>query len=194
MDEVCYFNAQAWGGISSHDAKADPQGKILNGRWVLANKGDLSSPDCKARYVACEINQVDDMSFFAATPPLEAKRLLMSQWAKELRRDGQRLQLHFSDAKNAYFSGKPHRSLYPRLPKELGLGPTVLGTMVRCCYGTRDAGAIWEAFYVDSIVSLGFKQCRASPCVFWHPVWKVSVVVHGDDLTALGTPTCLDKH
>ena len=74
---------------------------MLNGRWVLCNKGDLLAPDCRARFVACEVNVGDDLSFFAATPPLEAKRLLLSQWATQRTRKGKRLQLHFADAKKA---------------------------------------------------------------------------------------------
>ena len=118
----------------------------------------------------------------------------MSTWATGRRRGNERLQRHVADAKQAYVNGKQTRSLYLRLPKELGLGPGILGKLVRCCYGTRDAGAIWEAFYVDSLVSLGFKQGNASPCCLWHPDWRVAVVVHGDDLTALGTPSSLDKY
>ena len=70
-----------------------------------------------------------------------------------------------------------------------------MGLLTNCCYGTRNAGTIWEAvFYGDSLVSLGFLQGKASPCVFWHPTWLVSVVVHGDDFTALGTDDSLDLY
>lgn len=127
MDELAYFNARVWEGLAAHDARADPKGKVLNGRWVLANKSDLASHDCTARCMACEINRFEDLSFFAATPHPGATHLLMSQWALERRRDGQRLQLQFADAKQAYFNGKPHRSVHNRLSKELGLGPNVLG-------------------------------------------------------------------
>ena len=64
VDERVYFNAHVWEGVTSEQAKADPDGTVLNGRWVFANKGDLANPDCRARYVACEINQFDDRSFF----------------------------------------------------------------------------------------------------------------------------------
>ena len=89
--------------MSAEEATADENGKILNGRWVLANKGDLASPDCRARYVACEIHTYEDSSFFAATPPLEAKRLLISQLATERFRNGKKLKLHFSDARKGLF-------------------------------------------------------------------------------------------
>ena len=41
---------------------------------------------------------------------------------------------------------------------------------------------------------MGFIQGGASPCCFQHPEWKVSVVVHGDDFTALGTAHGLDLY
>ena len=83
VDELDYFNTTVWEGVTLDEARRDPEGKILNGRFVTSNKGDLRKPECRDRYVACETNTHDDVSFFAATPPLEAKRLLRSQWATE---------------------------------------------------------------------------------------------------------------
>ena len=195
-DELQCFNSHVWEGVPLEEAKRDHGAKILNSRWVTSNKGDLASRDCRARFVACEVNTCaeEDANFFAATPPLEAKRLLLSEWATKRQRNGNVLQLHFSDAKKAYFNGVPTRRLYIRLPKEMCLGPNVVGRLLRCCYGTRDAGAIWEQYYADSLISIGFQQGRASPCCFWHPLWEISLVIHGDDLTALGTPESLDVY
>ena len=61
-------------------------------------------------------------------------------------------------------------------------------------YGTRDAGSIWEDVYTETLVAMGFVQGKASSCCFWHPTWQIRVVVHGDDLTALGTPSSLDLY
>ena len=60
--------------------------------------------------------------------------------------------------------------------------------------GTRDAGAIWESCYSDALVQMGFTAGAASPCCFYHAAWGVSVVVHGDDFTALGTANALDGY
>ena len=98
------------------------------------------------------------------------------------------------DARKAYVYGVPERTIYVRLPYELELGKNVVGKLVRCMYGTRDAGAIWESCYTKCLVDLGFVQGAASPCCFTHPEWKVSVVVHGDDFTALGSPDVRFKH
>ena len=79
VDELEYVNAEVWGGVDIAEARADKKGKILAGRFVTSNQGDLANPECRARYVACEIHTYDVTAFFAATPPLEAKRILCSQ-------------------------------------------------------------------------------------------------------------------
>ena len=80
------------------------------------------------------------------------------------------------------------------MPLELGLPRDVVGKFDRCMYGTRDAGASWESCYVDCLVGMGLVQGLGYPCCFEHPQWKVSVVVHGDDFSALGTDEALDKY
>ena len=61
-------------------------------------------------------------------------------------------------------------------------------------FGKRDAGAIGESCYVDCLVGMGFSQGKGSPRFFENPEWRVSVVVHGADFTALGTDQALDKY
>ena len=39
--------------------------------------------------------------------------------------------------------------IFVRAPKELGLPPGTVGKLVRCAYGTRDAGALWEEHYAN---------------------------------------------
>ena len=102
--------------------------------------------------------------------------------------------MSFVDVKTAYFYGIPERDLYVRLPPELGISKKWVAKLVRCMYGTRDAGAIWESCYTSCLTNMGFKQGAASPCCFIHAEWGVSVVVHGDDFTALGTSDALDRY
>ena len=61
-------------------------------------------------------------------------------------------------------------------------------------YGTRDAGALWEATYTSVLLEAGFVQGSSNPCCFHHPEWNLSLVVHGDDFTCLGTAESLDKY
>ena len=64
--------------------------------------------------------------------------------------------------------------------------------MNKALYGTRDAAQNWENEYREFLISEGFKAGISTPCVFWHPVRNVRVVVHGDDFTALGVRAQLD--
>eukprot|EP00969_Alexandrium_andersonii_P335002 14805068-Alexandrium_andersonii.AAC.1 len=59
-------------------------------------------------------------------------------------------------------------------------------------YGTRDAAQNWEECYRGVRRDMGFTQGRAPTCVFFHKAWKVWVVIHGDDFTALGSDEALD--
>ena len=73
-------------------------------------------------------------------------------------------QVALLDARKAYVNAKPVRNLYVRLPYELGLGKGVVGKLVRCMYGTRDAGALWEWTYTQTLLKMGFAQGKSNPC------------------------------
>ena len=62
-----------------------------------------------------------------------------------------------------------------------------MAKQVRCVYGTRDAGAMWEDTYSGALEDMGSTAGAASPC-FHHPERDTSVVVHGGDFTGI----CLD--
>ena len=67
-----------------------------------------------------------------------------------------------------------------------------MGRQVRCVYGTRDAGAIWEDCYRDCLEDMGFSNGVSSPCCFFHNERDLACVVHGDDFTCLGSDTNLN--
>ena len=138
-EEIQYFNDRVWVAMPIEEALADPEAKLSSCRWVVCNKNDASDPDVRARLVAQEVGSHADMSYFAATPPLESKRMLLSQWATGRRRGNANLKLSFVDVKKAYFNGKPSRKIFIRPPPELGLPKNTVCKLQRCMYGTRDA-------------------------------------------------------
>ena len=146
-----------WEIATTDVIKDRPQSKLIGGRWVLCNKGDIEKQKIKARWVATEVNTGNDVTFYAATPPLEAKRLLFSNYAHQRRRRGPQLQISLCDITKAYFNAKPSRYLFVRLPKEMGLPSNHVGHLLRCCYGTRDAGSLWEELYTSALIAMGFR-------------------------------------
>eukprot|EP00969_Alexandrium_andersonii_P098627 4352988-Alexandrium_andersonii.AAC.1 len=53
----------------------------MGGRWVDHNKGEFLNPSVRSRYVAKDIAFWKGDAMFAATPPLGALRVLLSNLA-----------------------------------------------------------------------------------------------------------------
>ena len=89
-------------------------------RWIDVNKGSDESPDYKSRLVAQEIKTDKSQELFAATPPLEAKKMLFSLAVTEGIGFGKgwSSKLDFIDISRAYVHAKARRSLYVKLPPE----------------------------------------------------------------------------
>ena len=96
-------------------ALASGNGKVIQGRWIDVNKGSSETPDYRSRYVGKEFNrgQVATPDLFAATPPLEALKLLVSTCATE---KGRGTHLMLSDVKRTHFHAPATRELYVELP------------------------------------------------------------------------------
>ena len=75
----------------------------------------------------------------------------------------------------------------------MGLSPDLVARQVRRVYGTRDAGKLWEDTYTQDMNKCWVDYWIGQPLVFfYHKVRDITVVVHGDDFTALGTDSDLD--
>ena len=81
--------------------------------------------------------------------------------------DGRRLGIAFVDVNTAYFHDVPRRNLHLFLPTELGLGKNATEHLLKCVYGTRDAGQIWEDVCAHALVKMGFRRGVADPCYFF---------------------------
>ena len=161
-------------------------------KWVDVNKGDDEKPEYRCRFVAKEIRRKNDESIFAATPPLEGKKILCSLAVSGTKGSADPLKLLFIDVKRAYFYAKSTRPVFVQLPDE-DPGDGMCGRLQRSMYGTRDAASNWEAEYTKGLMKDGFVPGVASPCAFYHPELDVQCVVHGDDFTFLGTNSSLDE-
>ena len=86
--------------------------KVIGVRWIDINKGDHENPDYRSRLVAKYFKGDDRPDLFAATPPLEALKLLISIAASN-----PGLHIMINDVKRAYFHAAVKRLVYIELPK-----------------------------------------------------------------------------
>jgi hypothetical protein len=159
----------------------------IGSKWVDVNKGDEAQPLIRSRFVVKEIATYKSDDFFAATPPLEAFRLLLSLAAS----DQDDTKIEVLDARKAHLHAFADRTVFTQLPPEEA-APGWCARLVRCLYGTRDAPKRWEAFLAEQLVALGFAKGLASPCCFYHEQLRVRCIVHGDDFVLSGSATALD--
>jgi len=187
-DEVdCMNEWDVWDIVDERECWNKTGKGPISGRWVDHNKGDTEKPNIRSRYVAQEVARWKDATMFAATPPLEAIRALLSNIA---RKKGRKLLL--IDVRKAYLHADVGREIYVRLPKEMGCAGKV-GRLKKCLYGTRDAAMQWEALCTRKLCSMGFQKGKASACCFYNPALDVRCVVHGDDFTFEGNDGGLNK-
>jgi hypothetical protein len=160
----------------------------IGSKWVDVNKGDAAKPLIRSRFVVKEIATYKTDEFFAATPPLESFRLLLSLAAS----DPHETKIEVLDARKAHLHAFAARTVFTQLPPEEA-APGYCARLVRCLYGTRDAPKRWEAYLAEQLVALGFAKGLASPCCFYHARLGVRCIVHGDDFVLSGTAGALDE-
>ncbi len=169
--------------------------KVITCKWIDQNKGDEANPNLRARLVGRELAKDKREDLFAATPPLESLKMILSIAASHQLddREDERYIVMSNDVKRAYFYAPATRPIYIQIPvedREPGDEDRV-GVLNLSLYGTRDAAMNWAARYTDLLRSLGFHVGKASPCNFVHEERGISLTVHGDDFTSTGKPAHL---
>ena len=102
QEEMRFFEKRKAYTRCKRDRVAAEEGKLIDVRWIDVNKGDEEHPNYWSRLVGREFNTYKDDSLYAATPPLEALRAIVSQAATNTRR-GERQELMVNDISRAYF-------------------------------------------------------------------------------------------
>ena len=178
-EELKYFKSKnVWREVPRSRAAGK---RVVGTRWVCSNKGDEENPEVRCRLVCQEVKTYQSEEFFAATPPVESLRLIMSMAAED-----PEFEVTLVDISRAYFNASIEREVFVELPPEAGRGKDVVGLLVKCMYGTRDAAQGWEGTYRTALESMSFRRGRASPCVFHHATRRLYLTVHGDDFFATG--------
>ena len=110
------------------------------------------------------------LEWFAATPPLEAKKALLS--VAVIERIGYKqgdwysgMTLDFIDISRAFFQAEPIREVYVELPAE-DSAVGMCGKLEKSMYRTRDAAQNLGYACTQFMVDEGLKWGPSSPCVF----------------------------
>ena len=160
----------------------------ISSRWIDINKGDEERTQYRSRLVIQEIRESHIEAIFAATPPLESVRFLLSLQRTGCERDlkGRRKKVMFIDIRRAHWCAKIFRLVYVKLPDEAGLPDGMCGGLNKAMYGCRDAAACWELEITDFFTCCGFAPGLGSPVLFVNQTRDLKVSIHGDDITVLG--------
>ena len=161
---------------------------IVPTRWIDINKGDCDNPNYRSRLVAKEFRTGDQDGIFAATPPLEALRLLISEAATQESDACPENVIMINDVARAFFEAPARRAVCIELPAEAAKDTQddMVGFLQKSLYGTRDAAANFQEEVRLVMEKAGFKQSAYSPSVYFHPQRNIMTLVHGDDFITVG--------
>ena len=141
--------------------------------------------------MAKEFNTGPCPELYAATPPSECLRILLSKTASGR---GGSIGLMYADVSRAYFYARAVRPVYVKLPEE-DTGPNdsgKCGKLMMSMHGTRDAALNWALEYGETLRAAGYDQGKSNPCLFYNKDKDVAIMVHGDDFVAVGPDQHLD--
>ena len=98
------------------------------------------------------------------------------------------MKIALVDVSRAHFYAPSVRPVFVQLLEEdpESQNPGVCGRLDRTMYGTLDAAEQWSLHYSKVLLQAGFRQGKASPCHFYHSLYQVRILVHGDDFVIVG--------
>ena len=161
--------------------------KVIKTRWINISKGDEQSPDLSSRLVGKEFAHSIDPGLYAATPQVEAMRVILSR-AATTQEGHKRKVVMTKDVRMAYPNASVTREVYVEIPAE-DKSPEdgdVVGRFNLCLYGTRGAAHRWQKNVSAHLEAIGFCRGIAHPAVFYHEGKDVATPVHGDAFMSSG--------
>ena len=133
--------------------------RVISTTWVDVNKGGPErAQNYRARLVGRELKLDSRLDFFAASPPLEAIRIICSLCANN-QYGQQPHRIMTLDVKRAYFYARSRRPVYIEIPIEdfEPGGEHMVGRLNLSLYGTRDAAQNWTREYTEFLGKYWFQ-------------------------------------
>ncbi len=154
-------------------------------RWVDINKGDRKSPLYRSRLVAKQFKKFKDDDLYAATPPIESFRIVISSATTGNVENA----IMVNDVSRAYMYADCEEDIYVELCDEdcdENDEEPMCGKLEKAMYGTRPAAKMWQKEGTKTLEDAGFEAGKSSPCIFYHKRRDIMVFLHGDDFVSSG--------
>ena len=170
-----------WGPANIY--RQTPDAILVSTTWVETVNAE---GETKSRLCAREFNNSKGEDLYAATLPLLATRLMLSQCAT--RKSGWPMkQLMSIDVKRAFLHGETKRAIFVKLLPEVCAPVRMIWELKKTMYVTRDALQVWRREVHKMLIARDFKNSKASPCFYYHEARDMNVITHVDDFLRAGT-------
>jgi hypothetical protein len=155
------------GAMWVHDIKYNDKGGVYKFKARLVARGDRQIPG------------TDFGDTFAATAQMRTVRLLVVLGLIF------KADLTHCDISNAFTNGELEEELYMRSPPGYPGAQGMMLRLLKSLYGLRQASRIWQETLTAALLDIGFRQCEADTCLFYHPTKLCFISIHVDDLLIL---------
>ncbi|GMF66379.1 unnamed protein product [Phytophthora lilii] len=160
-----------------------PQGvKVIGSKWVFAYKYNekWEIGRYKARLVALGYLQTQGIDYFHIYSPVASTntiRVFLSVCCFKGLKIGQ------YDVETAFLNGNLTEVVYMAIPENIRTKTGMVCKLRRSLYGLKQAAAVWYQTIRAVLKKMGFRECRADPCMFVRigksPVY---IILYVDDL------------
>ena len=156
--------------------------KPIGVRWVDISKQDEGNPKYRSRFVAKETKTDSMPESYAATPPLECLRMIITSamtYAGEANSEPNKFLAR--DVSRACFYAPSIRPEYVKIVHGdyEGGDETKCGKFNVSMYGGRGAALNWQQHCCKHLGSIGFTQGKATTCAFNHADAGIKLFLHG---------------
>jgi len=165
--------------------------RCITAVWVFGvkQKPDGTISRYKARLCGRGFLQVRGKDFnetFAPVAKMTTVRLLFALAA------ALNLEIDHMDIKTAFLHGILDAEIFMHAPPGFDLPPGMLLKLIKAIYGLRQASRVWNLRLHEVLTEFGFERCPVDPCLYYHPVHRVYLLIYVDDLFLL-RPSSFDR-
>ena len=148
----------------------------LKARWVDIDKGTRY----RSRWVAKQFKGSDSEEWFAATPPIEALRALISHTTNGPKKKA----LMVYDVSRGFFYVPVQHEIYVELCEEVKKtveDDNICAKLRMSMYETKAAAQNWQKEVQETMATLGFSIGKASPVLFCESKLETNTTILGDE-------------